>query len=149
MIVDDDVETRQLLGEELRDLGHESIYAGDGEQALSLIRREQPDLMLLDLRLPGGDGFAVLEWLRIIPDVASIPVIVFSGSRSPQAEERALMLGAREFVQKSFRGNDLIDAIARALDKGVAPDPPAEAFALNASPPAPMPALRFARSLHD
>jgi DNA-binding response OmpR family regulator len=155
LIVDDDVEIRELLGEELRDLGHESIYAADGLQALSLMRREQPDLMLLDLRLPGGDGFSVLEWLRIIPDVASIPVIVFSGMRSPQAEERALMLGAREFVQKSFRGNDLVEAIARALNRRAPPplrlskpDPvPAAESALNASSPTPMPALRVAPSL--
>jgi CheY-like chemotaxis protein len=124
LVVDDDVETRLLLGEELLDLGHEAVYAADGVQALSLVRREQPDLILLDLRLPeidpsgiaGGDGFSVLERLRSIEDVASIPVIVFSGMRSPQAEERAMSLGARAFVLKSFTGNDLAEAIARVLD---------------------------------
>ena len=123
MIVDDDVETRQLLAEELRDLGHESVHAADGVQALSLVRRERPDLILLDLQLPavdrtgvsGGDGFHVLERLRNIAEVASVPVIVFSGTRSRQAEERALSLGAREFVLKSFSGNNLVEAIARAL----------------------------------
>jgi CheY-like chemotaxis protein len=130
MIVDDDVETRLLLGEELLDLGHEAVYAADGVQALSLVRREQPDLILLDLRLPdidcggvaGGDGFSVLERLRSIEDVASIPVIVFSGMRSPEAEERAMSLGAREFVLKSFSGNDLVEAIARVLE-GHVPSP--------------------------
>jgi CheY-like chemotaxis protein len=124
LVVDDDAETRLLLGEELLDLGHEAVYAADGVQALSLVRREHPDLILLDLRLPdidrggvaGGDGFSVLERLRSIDDVASIPVIVFSGMRSPQAEERALLLGAREFVLKSFNGNDLVEAIARVLE---------------------------------
>ena len=124
LVVDDDVETRLLLGEELLDLGHEAVYAADGVQALSLVRREQPDLILLDLRLPdidrsgvaGGDGFSVLERLRGIEDVASIPVIVFSGMRSPQAEERARLLGAREFVLKSFTGDDLVEAIARVLE---------------------------------
>jgi CheY-like chemotaxis protein len=123
MIVDDDVETRHLLAEELRDLGHESVHAADGVQALSLVRHERPDLILLDLQLPavdrtgvsGGDGFSVLERLRNIAEVASVPVIVFSGMRSPQAEERALALGAREFVLKSFSGNNLVEAIARAL----------------------------------
>jgi CheY-like chemotaxis protein len=123
MIVDDDVEIRQLLAEELRDLGHESVHAADGVQALSLVRHERPDLILLDLQLPavdrtgvsGGDGFSVLERLRNIAEVASVPVIVFSGMRSPHAEERALALGAREFVLKSFNGNNLVEAIARAL----------------------------------
>jgi CheY-like chemotaxis protein len=129
LVVDDDVETRLLLGEELLDLGHEAVYASDGVQALSLVRREHPDLILLDLRLPdidrrgvaGGDGFSVLERLRTIEDVASIPVIVFSGMRSPQAEERALFLGAREFVLKSFNGNHLVEAIARVLEGHVSP----------------------------
>ena len=135
LIVDDDVETREFLGEELRDLGHELIYAADGVQALSLMRREQPDLMLLDLRLPGGDGFSVLEQLRGIPDFASIPVIVFSGMRSPDAEERALMLGARVFVHKSFRGNELIEAIAVALLVAVVAQQ-ADDLALRAQAPA-------------
>jgi CheY-like chemotaxis protein len=123
LIVDDDAETRQLLAEELRDLGHESIHAADGVQALSLVRGESPDLILLDLRLPdrdrsgvaGGDGFNVLERLRNIAEVASIPVIVFSSMRSPEAEERALKLGAREFVLKSFSSTILFEAIARTF----------------------------------
>jgi CheY-like chemotaxis protein len=127
LIVDDDDVTRQLLAEELHDLGYESVHAADGVQALSMVRGERPDLILLDLLLPdidrngvaGGDGFAVLERLRTIPDVAATPVIVFSGMRSPHAERRALMLGAREFVLKSFNGNCLFAAIARALDDDV------------------------------
>jgi two-component system cell cycle response regulator len=123
MIVDDDTETRQLLAEELHDLGHRSIHAADGVQALSLVRSERPDLVLLDLLLPdidrngvaGGDGFRVLERLGDIPEVAAIPVIVFSGLRAPEAEERALMLGAHEFVLKSFSGTALFEAIARIL----------------------------------
>jgi CheY-like chemotaxis protein len=129
LVVDDDVETRLLLGEELLDLGHDAVYAADGVQALSLVRQEQPDLILLDLRLPdidtsgiaGGDGFSVLERLRSIEDVASIPVIVFSGMRSPEAEERAMSLGAREFVLKSFTGNDLVEAIVRVLGGHTSP----------------------------
>jgi two-component system alkaline phosphatase synthesis response regulator PhoP len=151
LIVDDDLEIRQLLGEQLRDLGHESIYAADGIQALSLVRRERPDLMLLDLLLPAGDGFCVLERLRNIPEIAYIPVIVFSGSRSPAAEERALMLGAREYVRKSFSGHALTEAIARVLEHGgaAAPvqpvDPPAQGGPATAPKDAlrQMPAWRF------
>jgi two-component system phosphate regulon response regulator PhoB/two-component system alkaline phosphatase synthesis response regulator PhoP len=154
LIVDDDVEMQQLLGEELHDLGHESIYAADGTQTLWMVRRKRPDLILLDLGLPGGDGFWVLERLGNIDDAASIPVIVFSGMRSPEAEERALTLGAREFVHKSLRNNDLAHAIARALHRvpasgrghlptaqrpqGLAVGPP-----LDARPPAPRAARGF------
>jgi DNA-binding response OmpR family regulator len=121
LIVDDDPEIRDLLAEELHDLGHESLCAADATQALSLVRREQPDLVLLDLRLPGEDGFSVLVRLQRIAEVAHVPVIVFSGMRSSDAEECALRLGAREFVHKSLSGNDLAEAIARALE-GPAPD---------------------------
>ena len=141
LIVDDDVEMQQLLAEELSDLGHESIYADDGVQALALAWRERPDLILLDLRLPAGDGFTVLERLRNHFDLASIPAIVFSGVRTPQAEERALALGAREFVQKSLHGNDLSEAIARALGRGEAP-------ATLVLPPISLPAARLAPSSH-
>ena len=133
LIVDDDAEIRQLLGEELRDLGHDSFYASDGIQALSMVRRERPDLILLDLRLPGGDGFGVLVRLQRIAEVAHIPVIVFSGMRSPDAEETALKLGAREFVQKSLSGNHLAAAIGRALD-GAVPDVAQPALSLQVSP---------------
>ena len=138
MIVDDDVEIRQLLAEELHDLGHETVHAAEGVEALALVRCERPDLILLDLQLPeldshgvgGGDGFSVLERLRSISDVAAIPVIVFSGTRSPEAEERALMLGAREFVLKSFSGSKLVDAIARALAGTSAPPVRSRSFDL-------------------
>ena len=140
LIVDDDVEMRQLLGEELRDLGHESIYAADGPQALSLAQRARPDLILLDLRLGGDDGFSVLEQLRNIADLASIPVIVFSNLRSPQTAERALLLGACEFVQKSLRGNNLVEAIARALGGGVS--------ARDGTPPISLPPVSFAASVN-
>ena len=142
LIVDDDAEIRQLLGEELRDLGHESFYASDGLQALALVREERPDLILLDLRLPGGDGFSVLERLRHLAGVASTPVIVFSGMRSPDAEERALGLGAREFIHKSFSGNDLSNAIARALGRGPEPDASESAQAQPQRLRPPPPALR-------
>ena len=115
MIVDDDLDMRELLGYQLRDLGHEPVYAVGGEEALALVQRERPDLMLLDLALPGGDGFLVLERLLGVPDWAMIPVIVFSGMSSPQAEERALELGARDFIHKSLRGTELVEAIAIAL----------------------------------
>lgn len=114
LIIDDDAEIRRLLDEELHDLGHQAIHAADGLQALLLAQRERPDLILLDLALPGADGFAVLERLRALPE-STIPVIVFTGSRSPTAEEQARLLGAREFVKKSFFGTDLAEAIDRTL----------------------------------
>ncbi len=160
LIVDDDTELRQLLGEELRDLGHESFFASDGLQAITLARRHRPDLIVLDLLLPGGDGFTVLERRRDLSAIACIPVIVFSGVRSAEAEQRALNLGAREFVAKSIESSDLIEAISRVLKheetpKGIPADiayqlgRPAEASPQVAAGPPPAVKLRIAPNLRD
>jgi two-component system sensor histidine kinase/response regulator len=64
LIVDDDPDARRLIGLVLRRAGHEPLYAEDGFRALELMEREQPDLVILDLMLPGMDGFEVLEAMR-------------------------------------------------------------------------------------
>ena len=137
LIIDDDEEIRRLLDEALHDLGHQAVHAADGLQALLLAQQERPDLILLDLALPGADGFTVLERLRALPE-STIPVIVFTGSRSPTAEERARLLGAREFVKKSFFGTDL----AEAIDRTLTPTRPADATPVQTRQPEPSSELR-------
>ncbi len=117
LLVDDDADDRRLLGEQLHHLEAELTHAADGVQALSAALRDRPNLIILDLGLPAGDGFTVLSRLRRIPSVAFVPVIVLSGSQRPGVAEQALRLGAWEFVRKSHSGNDLIDAIVRVLGR--------------------------------
>src|SRR6185295_5867367 len=99
----------------LRANNYDTAFASDAVMALSIAKKESPDLILLDLGLPGGDGFLVLERLRNIGLLASTPVIVVS-ARDPQTnEKRALDAGAEAFFQKPVDNEELMRAIGRAL----------------------------------
>src|ERR1700675_2951169 len=88
MIVDDDPALRQALNLRLRANHYQTVSACDGYSALALANKERPDLILLDLGLPGwGDGFAVLKILQEFPLLAPIPVIILT-ARDPQVHER-------------------------------------------------------------
>ncbi|NOT34355.1 MAG: response regulator [Candidatus Eisenbacteria bacterium] len=76
LVVEDDADLAQGLSVWLRAKGFEVLIAQDGLQALTAVRKEHPDLVLLDLGLPGGDGYTVLERMRGMVDGASVPVIV-------------------------------------------------------------------------
>jgi len=116
LVVDDDPDIRRLLGEELRGVGHEVLFASDGPQGLMIARRERPDLILLDLRLPGGDGIAVLERLKTIPQTAMIPVIILSGLCTDALVEQAMARGAHSYIRKSLTTGRLGSSIQDALE---------------------------------
>ena len=103
MIVDDDPALRQALTVRLRANSFETVSASDGYSALALAQREHPDVILLDLGLPAGDGFSVLRHLQEFPALAMIPVIVLT-ARDPQAnEKRALDCGGGRFLSEAGR----------------------------------------------
>ncbi len=103
MIVDDDPALWQALTVRLRANSFETVSASDGYSALALAQREHPDVILLDLGLPAGDGFSVLRHLQEFPALAMIPVIVLT-ARDPQAnEKRALDSGAVAFFSEAGR----------------------------------------------
>lgn len=121
LVIDDDQDIRRLLGTRLRAQGYEAVFAADAIGAVNEARKERPDLILLDLGLPAGDGYLVMERLGAIPALESIPVIVIS-ARDPHTErERLLSAGAEAFFQKPFDHERLLGAIGRAL--GAEPRP--------------------------
>lgn len=113
LVIDDDPSVRELLIVALRKQGFEVLEAPDGETGLVLAGRAEPGLILLDLRLPGMDGFAVLQALKRSPETAEIPVIAISGSTGLWlgARARVLSLGAADFVAKPFEMTELIGEI--------------------------------------
>jgi CheY-like chemotaxis protein len=115
LVVDDDADTRELLDLELRGSGFETIFARDASGAVAIARAEHPDLIVLDMMLPGRDGFAVLEELRESPEDERMPVIVFSGTVGGKGRDRATSLGAAGFLAKPFETDELLGAIDRAL----------------------------------
>jgi DNA-binding response OmpR family regulator len=115
LIIEDDEDMRRGLNLRLRASKYETAFASDAVMALSIAKKEAPDLILLDLGLPGGDGFVVLERMKNIGLLASTPVIVVS-ARDPQTnEKRALDAGAAAFFQKPVDNEQLMRAIWRAL----------------------------------
>jgi DNA-binding response OmpR family regulator len=115
LIVDDDPDLRRALQLRLRANHYTSVQASDGYSAIAVAQKERPDLIILDLGLPAGDGFVVLERLRSNDALSSIPVIVLT-ARDPQSNEhKTLQAGAIAFFQKPVDNNELMDAIHTAL----------------------------------
>jgi PAS domain S-box-containing protein len=113
LIIEDDESTRRLLSVGLRKHDLEPIEAPDGEQGLDLACQQSPDLILLDLNLPGAHGLEVLQRLKHSPDTASIPVIVVTGDAELKlgARARVLALGAADFVTKPFEMDALVEEV--------------------------------------
>jgi len=115
LIIEDDHDMRRGLNVRLRASEYETSFASDAVMALSVAKKERPDLILLDLGLPGGDGFLVLERMKNMGLLASTPVIVISARDPKTNEKRALDAGAEAFFQKPIDNEQLMKAIWRAL----------------------------------
>ena len=115
LIVDDDPILRLGLNLRLRANNYETAYASDGVQAIAMAQRERPSLILLDLGLPAGDGFVVLERLQQIANLSNIPVIVLTARDIQPNRERALKAGAAAFFQKPADNGKLLSAIRITL----------------------------------
>jgi two-component system KDP operon response regulator KdpE len=117
LIVDDDPDMLQALQLRLTASGYAVHCAEDGLGAISEARKHTPDLIVLDLGIPAGDGFVVLDVLKTNPDLMSIPVVVLSGRDRKANQERVLNAGAKAFLQKPVQTNDFLAAIRQALDE--------------------------------
>ena len=117
LVVDDDPDMRQTLQIRLKANGYDVRCAEDGVGAISEARSHTPDLIVLDLGLPAGDGFVVLDTLKTNLDLSSVPVIVLSGRDRKANEERVLNAGGRAFLQKPVQTNEFLAVIRHTLDE--------------------------------
>jgi DNA-binding response OmpR family regulator len=115
LIIEDDAD--QLIGLKLRlqAYGYTVVHATDAVSAVRVARQELPDLILLDIGLPAGDGFVVMQRLHNLVDVAHVPIIIVSARDPEHHAERALNAGAYCYFQKPVDNRDLLDAIEDAL----------------------------------
>jgi DNA-binding response OmpR family regulator len=113
LVIEDDPAVRDLLTVALRKEQFEVLVAPDGETGLILAEQDRPDLILLDLRLPGIDGFDVLQALKRSPATAETSVVVMTGNEGLLlgARARVLSMGAADFVAKPFEMDALIGEI--------------------------------------
>ena len=114
LLIDDDAAIRKLCSVSLRALGIEVIEAEDGAQGLELVRRKRPDLVLLDVSMPGLDGFEVGQLVRRHRKTRHIPLMFLSGEA--ENDERARELGAIACLAKPFDPVALGSLIAAALN---------------------------------
>ena len=99
MIVDDDQEMLRLLNRTLELEGFDAIVVADGDSALTLLEEINPDLVILDIMMPGLDGFQTLELIR---EQSNVPVIMLTARHEIESLQRALFLGADDYISKPF-----------------------------------------------
>jgi DNA-binding response OmpR family regulator len=95
--------------------GYDTFFAADSIAAISEARKHQPDLIILDLGLPAGDGFVVMERLRASTYFSVIPVIVVSARTLHGNQERALKAGAKAYLRKPWNDNELLALVAQLV----------------------------------
>jgi DNA-binding response OmpR family regulator len=123
LIVDDDPEVRLSLHVRLKAHNYDVVFAGDGVAGIAEARKHMPDLIILDLGLPAGDGFSVLERLKANASLSMIPVIVVSGRVRIPNRDLALKAGAIAFLQKPVDNARLLSVIRHALGEKSTAEP--------------------------
>ena len=121
LVIDDSQTIRELATTVLSRSGYEVCTVAEGQSGIDLAEAKQPDLVLLDIAMPGLDGFEVLSHMRSRAATTAIPVLMITGSRSEDKVRMALALGAQGYVIKPFNITDLLGRIRRVLNRSAAP----------------------------
>lgn len=119
LIIDDEWTIQLALQARLSAHGFSVQLASDGPSGLLAAQQYQPDVILLDLRMPDMDGFEVLRRLRSASETSSIPVIILTANIQDSVKQQARSAGAARFLTKPFESKDIINAILAATSKGV------------------------------
>lgn len=120
LIIDDDQDLLLGLTARLKAHGYRVVTAVDGVSAVTVAVKETPDLIILDLGLPAGDGFVVLERIRRLSDLMTTPVIVLSARNPVENKKRALDAGALAYFQKPPDNHEFLNAVRQALGETIA-----------------------------
>lgn len=118
LVVDDNAENRALAQATLEDEDYVVILAASGEAAIGLFEAERPDCILLDVRMPGTDGFAVCSRIRALPGGQETPIVFLTALRDVDTFDRALRAGGDDFLTKPVRPTELVVRVQAALKLG-------------------------------
>lgn len=123
LVVDDEFDVAKALKVRLKASGYNVVLAGDSVQAFLMASKERPDLIILDIMIPGGGGFVVAERLKQSTATHHIPIIFLTGISG--GEDRAYKIGASGYLMKPYQPEKLLETIHDALQFGK--NPPANA----------------------
>jgi DNA-binding response OmpR family regulator len=116
LVVDDELSIREFVTSVLRER-YSVICAASGLEAVRLARSERPDVILLDILMPGNDGVACLQEIRTCSETANLPVLMLTALNEPDVRVRAFTLGADDFISKPFQPDELIARIESKLHR--------------------------------
>jgi putative two-component system response regulator len=117
LIVDDIEENRDILRRRMLRLGHVPHLAEDGFQALAFVKDHRPDMILLDIDMPGLSGYQVLERLKADPETFPIPVMIISAHDDDDSMVKGLQLGAEDYIPKTFTGVIVKARVSACLER--------------------------------
>ena len=117
LLVDDDQDILESVRLRLRANGYEVLTASDGVEATRLAKNEQPDLVLLDINMPGGNGHVVADRIRSNPGTISTPIIFLTASTSHTDHQAALSAGVEKYIIKPFAAEELLLAMEELLER--------------------------------
>ena len=115
LLIEDDPENADYVELALTVKGYEVSVVGNAEEALPLVQQRPPDLLLLDVMLPGMTGFEFLAQLRAMPKLGTLPVIMLTALAQQWDFDQALKLGVNDYLTKPFEPAELVERIGRAL----------------------------------
>ena len=119
LVIDDDVTVTKLLNMLLSIEGHQPTTLNDSSEAMTVVNQLLPDLITLDLMMPGLSGFDLCELLHQDPKFAHIPVLIISARDDPESKERAYQAGAKDYLTKPF-GVDILTQKIKELTNSAA-----------------------------
>ena len=115
LVIEDEANIRNFASRVLELEGYRVLQAENGNECFRLMRESQVDLIVLDLKLPGVDGWVLLEKLKNDLELSSVPVVVFTASAAASQREKALRMGAVDYLVKPISTTRLKEAVTRAL----------------------------------
>jgi CheY-like chemotaxis protein len=117
LIAEDEPDIRDLVAFTLRFAGHTVIAVGNGEEAVEAARKEHPDLILMDVRMPRMTGYEACEKMKLDPEIAPIPVVFLSAKGQESEIRTGLDVGAAEYLLKPFAPVELTQRVSELLAK--------------------------------
>lgn len=115
LIIEDDYDLSALMIRHLHSAGYEVLNVGDAIQGVQFAKKELPDLIVLDLKIPGGGGLKVLENVSRLPETQAIPIVVLTGVHDNVTKEKVLAGGATEYLEKPYNPQELLRSIEEHL----------------------------------